>query len=101
MANTLIGHSQLLARYNASANRILDEACGELADQERKLRRRAFFHSIHGTLNHIMVGDRIWLARFAGGEGGGAAVVVLTRAIDNPVTRNSRLWRTGWFTATF
>ncbi len=25
-----------------------------------------FFRSIHGTLNHIMVGDRIWLGRFAG-----------------------------------
>ena len=28
--------------------------------------RQAFFGSIHGTLNHILVGDRIWLARLEG-----------------------------------
>jgi len=57
-----------LARYNALANRRLYEACARLPDDERKKRRLAFFGSIHGTLNHIMVGDRIWLARFSGGE---------------------------------
>jgi uncharacterized damage-inducible protein DinB len=28
--------------------------------------RQAFFGSIHGTLNHALVGDRLWLARIAG-----------------------------------
>jgi uncharacterized damage-inducible protein DinB len=36
-----------------------------LGDAERKSERPAFF-SIHGTLNHIIIGDRIWLARFGG-----------------------------------
>lgn len=62
----LIEHFQRLARYNTLANATLYEAVARLPDAERKQRRPAFFGSIHGTLNHIMVGDRIWQARFAG-----------------------------------
>lgn len=64
----LIKHFQLLAHYNAHANERLYEACAQLSDIERKKQRPAFFKSIHGTLNHIMVGDRIWMTRFLGGE---------------------------------
>ena len=49
----------MLARYNTLANRRLYEACASLSDAERKEDRPDFFGSIHGTLNHIMVGDRI------------------------------------------
>ncbi|QIN80911.1 damage-inducible protein DinB [Rubrobacter marinus] len=56
----------MLAAYNRLANRRLYEACARLTDSERKARRPAFFGSIHGTLNHLLVGDRIWLARFSG-----------------------------------
>lgn len=63
---TLISHFQLLARYNRGANEILYAAVAKLSDAERKKRRPAFFASIHGTLNHILVGDRIWLGRFEG-----------------------------------
>ncbi len=62
----LVRHFQTLAVYNTLANQRLYEACLRLSDEERKRRRRAFFGSIHGTLNHLMVGDRIWLARLAG-----------------------------------
>ena len=68
MTDPLVCHFRLLARYNARANRHLYEACAQLGDAERKRERRAFFGSIHGTLNHLLVGDRIWLARFAGEE---------------------------------
>ena len=64
----LIPHFQMLARYNTLANRRVYESCSQLTDAERKRTRPAFFKSIHGTLNHIMVGDRIWLTRFEGGE---------------------------------
>ncbi|MBW4575128.1 MAG: DinB family protein [Aphanothece sp. CMT-3BRIN-NPC111] len=64
----LIAHFQMLARYNTLANCRLYEACAQLSDAERKRIRPAFFKSIHGTLNHIMVGDRIWLTRFEGKE---------------------------------
>ena len=64
----LLQHFTMLALYNRLANQRLYEVCGHLSGEERKRHRRAFFSSIHGTLNHIMVGDRIWMARFAGLE---------------------------------
>ncbi|NHC36639.1 damage-inducible protein DinB [Scytonema millei VB511283] len=62
----LVEHFQMLARYNSLANHKLYQVCSQLSDAERKQNRPAFFKSIHGTLNHILVGDRIWLTRFAG-----------------------------------
>src|SRR6185312_8033645 len=35
-------------------------------DAQRKEDVRAFFKSIHGTLNHLLVADRIWMGRFVG-----------------------------------
>jgi uncharacterized damage-inducible protein DinB len=67
MSGTLIDTLRMLARYNRLANERLYDACAALGEDERKRIRPAFFKSIHGTLNHIMVGDRIWLARFEGG----------------------------------
>ena len=66
MTGTLIDTLGMLARYNRLANERLYDACAALDDVEREKVRPAFFKSIHGTLNHIMVGDRIWLARFQG-----------------------------------
>jgi 2-hydroxychromene-2-carboxylate isomerase len=39
-----------------------------LGETELKAQRTSFFGSIHGTLHHVLVGNRIWLARFAGEE---------------------------------
>ena len=66
MSDSLIGNFQMRARYNTLANGILYDACAGLSDVERRRERPAFFKSIHGTLNHIMVGDRIWMTRFEG-----------------------------------
>jgi len=60
-------HLRRMARYNAWANRRLYAACAQLAEDAYHEPRRAFFGSIHGTLNHLLVGDRIWLARIEGG----------------------------------
>ncbi|HKI98104.1 MAG TPA: DinB family protein [bacterium] len=68
MSDALIAHFRRMAQYSTRANAILYAACARLPDAERKRERPAFFRSIHGTLNHILVGDRIWLARFAGRE---------------------------------
>ncbi len=68
MTEALIDHFRMLADYNRRANARLYEACGRLPAAERTKVRPAFFKSIHGTLNHIMVGDRIWLGRFEGRE---------------------------------
>lgn len=55
------------AAYNAWANRHLYAAAGRLsAEALRAERPAAFFTSILGTLNHLLVADRIWLDRFEG-----------------------------------
>ena len=55
-----------MARYNRWQNENLYGAAEALSDAERKRERGAFFGSIHGTLNHILWGDRAWMYRFAG-----------------------------------
>jgi len=55
-----------LARYNTWMNEKLYALCATLSDDERKRDRGAFFKSIHGTLNHLLLADRVWLARFTG-----------------------------------
>jgi len=59
----------MLAAYNAWANRRLYEAAAALPDADYRADRGAFFGSVHGTLNHLFVADRIWMRRFTG-EGG-------------------------------
>lgn len=61
---------QLLADYNAWMNERLYAVCATLSDEERKRDRGAFFKSIHGTLNHILWGDRAWMTRFTGKQYG-------------------------------
>lgn len=55
-----------LARYNAWANRRLYEACGSLSREDYVAPRPSFFGSIHRTLTHLLVGDRLWMSRFEG-----------------------------------
>ena len=55
------------ARYNRLANETLYESCADLSDEERRRDLGAFFGSVHGTLNHLLLGDRIWMTRFEGG----------------------------------
>jgi uncharacterized damage-inducible protein DinB len=68
----LLANYRWLARYNSWFNARLYDACERLSDEERKRERGAFFGSIHGTLNHLLWGDRLWLARFAAQEGADA-----------------------------
>ena len=56
----------MLAAYNAWANTRLYEAAARLSDEQYRADRGAFFKSVHGTLNHLLVTDRIWMQRFTG-----------------------------------
>ena len=56
------------ARYNRLANETLYAACAGLSGAEYRRDLGAFFGSVHGTLNHLLVGDTIWMARFEGGS---------------------------------
>ncbi len=59
-------HYSTFAGYNAWANRRLYEAAATLSDAEYRADCRAFFRSMHGTLNHLLATDRIWMKRFTG-----------------------------------
>jgi len=61
-----VDYFRRLARYNAWANRRLYDACVALSAADYLARRPSFFGSLHATLNHILVGDRVWLGRFVG-----------------------------------
>ena len=56
-------HFRRFAAYNRWANERLYAACAALPEAEYKASRPAFFGSIHRTLNHILLADRIWLDR--------------------------------------
>jgi len=56
------------ALYNRLANVTLYAACADLSEADRRRDLGAFFRSVHGTLNHLLLGDRIWMTRFEGGS---------------------------------
>jgi uncharacterized damage-inducible protein DinB len=56
----------MMAAYNRWANRRLYDAVAEISDRDYRIDRGAFFGSLHGTLNHLLVGDLIWMQRFTG-----------------------------------
>jgi uncharacterized damage-inducible protein DinB len=62
----MINRYRMFAAYNRWANERLYAAAGKLSDAEYRADRGAFFKSVHGTLNHLLVADRIWMRRFTG-----------------------------------
>jgi uncharacterized damage-inducible protein DinB len=56
----------MFAAYNGWANERLYAAAAQLSDADYRAERGAFFGSVHRTLNHILVADRIWMQRFTG-----------------------------------
>lgn len=59
-------HFAMMAAYNAWCNERIYDAASQLSDENYRADRGAFFKSVHGTLNHILVADRIWLKRLTG-----------------------------------
>lgn len=57
---------EMFAVYNRWANERLYAAAAALTDAEYRADRGAFFRSLHGTLNHLVATDRIWMKRFTG-----------------------------------
>ena len=62
-------HYRMFGLYNAWANNRLYEAAARLSLEQYRADRGAFFKSVHGMLNHLLVTDRIWMQRFTGGGG--------------------------------
>jgi uncharacterized damage-inducible protein DinB len=59
-------HFAKLAAYNQWANARLYEAALGLDEDAYRRNVGAFFKSLHGTLNHLLVADRIWMKRLTG-----------------------------------
>ena len=51
------------AKYNKWANNRIYNCLKQLSDEERKKDRKAFFKSIHNTLNHILLADLLYRQR--------------------------------------
>jgi uncharacterized damage-inducible protein DinB len=75
---------RLMADYNSWMNGKVYETAGKLSHDELVADRGAFFKSILGTLNHLMVGDLNWLHRFAAHPAGGALAPIK----DFPIPRS-------------
>lgn len=76
-------HIALMANYNQWMNRKLYDAALTLTDAELARDRQAFFGSILGTLNHLALGDTVWLKRFAQ-HPAGYAVLAPLNAVSAP-----------------
>ena len=82
-------HFRILACYNRAANQRIYDACAQLDDAEYRKERAGSFGSIHALLNHILLGDRIWMARF---EGAGSTTPTLSTILydEFPALRTAR-----------
>lgn len=56
----------VLAQHGAWANRRLYRTCEELSTADYLRERASTFGSLHATMNHITIVDRIWIARIEG-----------------------------------
>lgn len=86
-----IDHIGLMAAYNTWMNRKLYDAAGRLTEDELSANRGAFFGSIIGTLNHLVVADTIWLKRFATHPSCHAALEPI-RPLPSPVSLDQILY---------
>ncbi len=55
-----------MARYNQWANSRLFDVVSTVSAREFEQDCDVFFKSLKGTLNHVLVGDIVWLARLEG-----------------------------------
>ena len=62
----MLEHLRMMARYNKWANAQLNTAVMNISHDAYMAKREAFFGSIHGGLNHILLIDRIWRGRVEG-----------------------------------
>jgi uncharacterized damage-inducible protein DinB len=67
-------------------------AAAELSETELCEDKGAFFKSVLGTLNHIMVGDIVWLKRFATHPSSSKALSYI-RELEKPKTLDAILFR--------
>jgi uncharacterized damage-inducible protein DinB len=77
------GYVVTMAAYNSELNRRVYGAALRLDDAERRRDRGAFWKSIHGTLCHLLWGDRMWLSRFGAAEPPAMAIEASDRMVED------------------
>ncbi len=74
-------HFMMFAAYNQWANTRIYDAAADLDEEELGRDVGAVFGSMLGTLNHLLVTDRIWMKRFTGeGDAPSNLATILYRA---------------------
>ena len=61
-----VDYCKHFSRYNRWQNERVYASAATLPDGTRKRNMGAYFKSIHATLNHLLVGDQLWLDRADG-----------------------------------
>ena len=95
MNAAFLDNYRFLARYNRWMNQRLYASCEPLGDEERKRQRGAFFGSIHHTLTHLVLADKMWLHRFASQETAFAALPAAELALPDGADYSSEFYP-GW-----
>lgn len=80
-----------MANYNQWMNTQVYSAASQLSVAELKQDRGAFFGSILGTLNHLIVADTLWLKRYANHPANFTALAPVI-ALEKPNTLNQLLF---------
>lgn len=85
-------HIRLMAQYNQWMNATLYDAAAKLSAEQLAQDRGAFFGSLLGTLNHLVVSDIIWLQRFAAHPAAHRSLEPVRR-MERPASLNHILFR--------
>lgn len=88
---SLLDQFTLFAQYNQVMNQRQYAVVRLLSEEEINKDQKAFFKSIFGTLNHILVGDIIWLKRFASHYTNKHSLSYLS-SVTSPQSLNSMLF---------
>jgi uncharacterized damage-inducible protein DinB len=94
----LVLQLKTLAHYHGWANALLLRQLESVSDQHYFAPAGLFFGSIHGTLNHLLLGDRAWYGRFAGTPESFSSLAQEVESQRNELARQlcerSELWLT-------
>ncbi|WP_417224242.1 DinB family protein [Amphritea sp.] len=84
-------HFIRMADYNQRMNGQIYKACAKLTADQLRRDCGAFFRSPLGILNHILVGDLLWLSRFSLHAQGYTSLIAL-KALPSPVALDELLY---------
>ena len=92
-----VAHFTQLARYSAWATARLLGAVDAVSDADYRRDLGLFFQSIHGTLNHLLVGEHLlWFVRFSGGSSPQIALDAEAEPDRQMLSRRLREGTTRW-----